>query len=87
LFVALYAVISAVFISTTVSLSNYLTGNMKTNSIQRVSACLAFFEAIWQFFASGSAFFVHLDLATLVFRCSASWYDCGLLSCEWTCAI
>jgi len=48
-----------------VFLPNYSSGNIKTNSIQPVSACLAFFEAIWQFFASGLTFFVHLDLATL----------------------
>jgi len=45
-----------------VFLPNYSSGNIKTNSIQPVSA---FFEAIWHFFASGLAFFVHLDLATL----------------------
>jgi len=56
----------ALFTSTTVFLLNYSSGNIKTNSIQPVSACLAFFEAIWYFFASGLAFFVHLDLATLV---------------------
>jgi len=44
---------------------NYSSGNVKTNSIWPVSACLAFFEAIWHFFTSGLAFFVHLDLATL----------------------
>ena len=27
----------------------YASGNIKTNSIQAVSACLAFFEAIWHF--------------------------------------
>jgi len=35
--------------STTVFLPNYSSGNIKTNSIQPVSACLAFFEAIWHF--------------------------------------
>jgi len=58
--------ISALFTSTTVFLPNYSSGNIKTNSIQPVSACLAFFEAMWHFFASGFAVFVHLDLATLV---------------------
>jgi len=66
LFVASYAVISNLFTSTTVFLLNYSSGNIKTNSIQPVSVCLAFFEAIWHFFASGLAFIVHLDLATLV---------------------
>jgi len=54
--------ISALFTSTTMFLTNYSSGNIKTNSIQPVSACLAFFEAIWHFFTSGLAFFVHLDL-------------------------
>jgi len=48
-----------------VFLPNYSSGNIKTNSIQPISACLAFFEAIWHFFVSGLAFSVHLDLATL----------------------
>ena len=52
--------------STTVFLPNYLSENVTTNSIRPVSACLAFFEAIWHFFTSGLAFLVHLDLATLV---------------------
>jgi len=65
--VALYATISALFTSTAVFMSNYSSGNIKTNSIQHVSACLAFFEAIWHFFASGLAFFVHLDLANLLY--------------------
>jgi len=39
LFVASYAIISALFMSTTVFLPNYLPGNIKTNSIQPVSAC------------------------------------------------
>jgi len=52
--------------STTVFLPNYLSGNIKTNSVQPVSTCLKFFEAIWHFFRSGVAFFVHLDLATLL---------------------
>jgi len=38
--------------STTVFLPNYLSGNIKTNSIQPVSACLPFFEAICHFFCS-----------------------------------
>jgi len=67
LFVALYAIINALFTSTAVFLPSYSSGNVKTNSIQPVSVCLAFFEAIWHFFTSGLAFFVHLDLATLVF--------------------
>ena len=46
-------------------LPNYSSGNIKTNSIQPVLARLAFFEAIWHFFASGLAYFIHLDLATL----------------------
>jgi len=50
LFVALYAIISAFFTSTIVFLPNYSSGNIKTNSIQPISACLAFFEAIWHFF-------------------------------------
>jgi len=45
---------------------NYSSGNAKTNSIWPVSVCLAFFNAIWYYFTSGLAFFVHLDLATLV---------------------
>jgi len=45
LFVALYALISALFMITTVLLPNYSSGN----SIQPISACLAFFEAIWHF--------------------------------------
>jgi len=48
-----------------VFLPNYSYGNIKTNSIQPVSTCLAFFEAIWHIFESGLAFFVHLDVATL----------------------
>jgi len=36
--------------STTVFFRNYSSGNVKTpNSIWPVSACLAFFEAIWRF--------------------------------------
>ena len=46
-------------------LPNYLSGNIKTNSIQALSACLVIFEAIWHFFTSDLTFFVHLDLATL----------------------
>jgi len=65
LFVALYAIISAFFTSTIVFLPNYSSGNIKTNSIQPISACLAIVEATWHFFVSGLAFFVHLDLATL----------------------
>jgi len=42
-----------------VFLPNYSSGNIKTNSIKPVSACLAVFEAIWHFFTSGLAFFVH----------------------------
>jgi len=49
-----------------VFLPNYSSGNIKTNSISPVSACLAFFEAIWHFFTSCLTFFVPLDLATLV---------------------
>jgi len=48
LFVALYAIISALFTSITVFLPNYSSGNTKTNSIQPV----------WHLFASGLAFFV-----------------------------
>jgi len=48
LFVAFYAVITALFTSTAVFLQNYLSGIIKTNSIQPVSACLAFFDAIKQ---------------------------------------
>jgi len=47
-----------------VFLPNYSSGNIKTNRIQSVSTCLAFFDAIWHFFTSGLAFFIHLDLAT-----------------------
>jgi len=46
-------------------LPHYSSGNVKTNTIPLVSACLAFFDAIWHFFRSGLAFFVHLDLETL----------------------
>jgi len=53
------------FMSTSVILPNYLSGNIKTKSIRPVSACLAFFEAIWHVFTSGLEFFVHLVLATL----------------------
>jgi len=56
LFVALYAIISAFITSTIVFLPNYSSGNIKTNDIQPISACLAFFEAIWHFFVSGMAF-------------------------------
>jgi len=49
-----------------VFLPNYSSGNVKTNSIRPVLAGLAFFEAVWHFFTSGLAFFVHLDLATLL---------------------
>jgi len=49
LFVAFYAVISALFTSTAIFLLNYSSGNIKTNSMQPVSACLPFFEAIWLF--------------------------------------
>jgi len=48
-YVALYAIISALFTSTTVFLPNYSSGNIKTNSIPPVSTCLAFIEAIWHF--------------------------------------
>ena len=44
-----YAIMSTLFTSTTVLLANYSSGNIKTNSIQPVSACLAFFEMIWHF--------------------------------------
>jgi len=30
-------------------LQNYSSGNIETNRIQPVSACLAFFKAIWHF--------------------------------------
>ena len=46
-------------------LPNYSSGNVKTNSLRPNSACLPFFEAIWHFFTSGLAFFVHLGVATL----------------------
>jgi len=59
---------STLFTSTTVFLANYSSGNIKTNNIQPVSACLAFLEMIWHFFTSGLAFFVHLNLATLLCR-------------------
>jgi len=35
--------------STAVFLPIYSSGNIKLNSIQPVSACLAFFQAIWHF--------------------------------------
>jgi len=57
LFVALYAIISRLVTCATVFLPNYLSGDIKTNSIQPVLACLAFFEGIWHFFTSGLAFF------------------------------
>jgi len=41
----LYAIISVLFI-TNVFLPNYSSGNIKTNSIQPVSAYLSFFQAI-----------------------------------------
>jgi len=63
-----YAIMSTLFTSTTVFLANYSSGNIKANSIQPVSACLAFFEMIWHFFTSRMAFFVHLNLATLLCR-------------------
>jgi len=44
----------------------HLEINVKTNSILPVSACLAFFKAIWHFFTIGLAFFVHLNLVTLL---------------------
>jgi len=50
LFVALYAIFSALFTSTTAFLPNYSSGSISTNSIQPVSACLAFFEAICFFY-------------------------------------
>jgi len=56
-FVALYAIISALVTSTTVFLPKCLSGDIKINSIQPVSACLAFFEAIWHFLTSCLAFF------------------------------
>jgi len=65
LLVALNAIVNAFFTSTIVFLPNYLSGNIKTNSIQPISACLVFSEAIWHFFVSGLAFFVHLNLVTL----------------------
>ena len=63
-----YAIMSTLFTSTTVFLANYSSGIIKTNNIQPVSACLGFFEMIWHFFTSGLAFFVHLNLATLLCR-------------------
>jgi len=44
---------------------NYSSGNVKTNSVWSVSACLTFFEVIRHFLTSGLAFFVHLDLVIL----------------------
>ena len=63
-----YAIMSTLFTSTTVFLANYSSNNIETNSIQPVSDCLAFFEMISHFFTSGLAFFVHLNLATLLCR-------------------
>jgi len=45
----LWCDISTLFMSTTVFLPNYSSDNTNTNSIQPVSACLAFFDAIWHF--------------------------------------
>jgi len=61
LFVALYAIISALFMSTAVFLPNYSSENVKTSSIRPVSACFSIFEAISNFVTSCLAFFVHLD--------------------------
>jgi len=83
LFVALYAKISVLFTSTAVFLPNYSSENVKTNSIRPVSACLAFFEAIWYFFTSGLAFFVHLDLAPLAGTCNLQHlHDCWRTICS-----
>jgi len=72
LFIALYGIISALFTSITVFLPNYSSGNIKTNSIQPVSACLAFYEASWHFFASGLAF-----LFTWTWQpCCSVWRSC-----------
>jgi len=49
--------VAPLFMSTTVILPNYTSGNIKTNSIQPVSTCLAVFYSS----VSGLAFFVHLD--------------------------
>jgi len=49
--------------------SQYSSGNIKTDSIRSVSACLAVFETIWHFLTSGLAFLVHLHLANLVVYC------------------
>ena len=59
---------STLFTSNTVLLANYSSDNIKTNSIQTVSACLPFFAMIWNFFTSGLALFVHLNLTTLLCR-------------------
>ena len=42
-------------------LANYSSGNIKTNSIQPVSACLAFFEMIWHFFHKWLGIFCSLE--------------------------
>ena len=63
-----YAIMSTLFTSTTVFLANYSSGNIKTNSIR-------LFQLVWHslkwfgiFFTSGLAFFVYLNLATLLCR-------------------
>jgi len=52
LFVALYAIINTLFMSTTVFLPNYSSSNIKANSIQPVSAYLAFFYKWFGIFCS-----------------------------------
>ena len=52
---------STLFTSTTVFLANYSSGNIKTNSIQPVSACLAFLEMIWHFFHKWFSIFCSLE--------------------------
>ena len=56
-----YAITSTLFTSTTVFLANYSSGNIKTNSIQPVSACLACFEMIWHFFHKWFRIFCSLE--------------------------
>jgi len=50
LFVASCAIISALVTSTTVFLPNYLSGDIKTNSIQPVSACWHFLKRFGIFY-------------------------------------
>ena len=59
---------STLFTSTAVFSANYSSGNIKTNSIKPVSACLTFFEMIWHFCHKWFGIFVHLNLATLLCR-------------------